>query len=180
MRLAGRCALGGLLAAGCHRELALPTATGDLPDLGLHSDAFADGQPIPELHTCDGEDTSPPLSWDDPPEGTATFALTVTDPDAPGGTAVHWTLWDLDGASTALPAALPADAPSQGPTYTGEPGWHGPCPPKGDDPHHYVFRLWAVDGALGLDVSSSIETLYRALDGRVLAMGEQIGTYGRE
>ena len=55
----------------------------------LESSAFADGQPIPERYTCDGEDVSPPLAWTDVPGDTSSLALVCDDPDAPIGTWVH-------------------------------------------------------------------------------------------
>ena len=41
----------------------------------LTSGAFAEGDDIPQQHTCDGEDLSPPLMWGDPPAGTVSLAL---------------------------------------------------------------------------------------------------------
>ncbi|HSW51157.1 MAG TPA: hypothetical protein VLH09_13325, partial [Bryobacteraceae bacterium] len=61
----------------------------------LESPAFADGGPIPRLHTCEGADVSPALEWQGEPEGTGSYALIVDDPDAPAGTWNHWLLWDL-------------------------------------------------------------------------------------
>jgi Raf kinase inhibitor-like YbhB/YbcL family protein len=176
-----------MLALGaCSGDVDLPTADGDLPDLGLRTTAFAERGAIPRRHTCDGLDLSPPLAWGAPPNGTDTFALAVTDPDAPNGPAVHWTAWNLDGGYRELPEGVALEEamppPIQGPTYTGDPGWHGPCPPPGDDPHAYEFRLWAVSGTLDpgvVDDEADLETLFRALDGRVLALGTLTGTYGR-
>jgi phosphatidylethanolamine-binding protein (PEBP) family uncharacterized protein len=55
----------------------------------LPLDAFKDGSSIPVEHTCDGEDSSPALSWDNVPAGIQFIALIVDDPDAPGKTWVH-------------------------------------------------------------------------------------------
>lgn len=49
----------------------------------LHSPAFLTGSDIPFQYTCDGDNLSPPLSWDTPPDGTVSFALIVEDHDAP-------------------------------------------------------------------------------------------------
>ena len=37
----------------------------------LTSPAFGEGEKIPAKYTCDGEDISPPLAWDEPPEGSS-------------------------------------------------------------------------------------------------------------
>jgi Raf kinase inhibitor-like YbhB/YbcL family protein len=178
--------LSWIALAGCSGGLALPTAEGDLPEFGLRSAAFAGGAEIPRRHTCDGADVSPPLAWDAPPSGTDSFALAVLDPDAPKGPAVHWTAWNLDGGYRELPEGIALEEamppPIQGPTYTGDPGWHGPCPPPGDEAHAYEFRLWAVSGTLdpqSVDAEADVEALFRALDGRVLGLGTLTGTYGR-
>jgi len=54
--------------------------------LKIRSIAFNDGERIPKKYTCDGEDISPPLIWEDIPEGTVTLALISDDPDAPSKT----------------------------------------------------------------------------------------------
>ncbi|MEA1965166.1 MAG: YbhB/YbcL family Raf kinase inhibitor-like protein, partial [Candidatus Aerophobetes bacterium] len=51
----------------------------------IKSSAFKEGEVIPKRFTADGENISPPLSWNSPPEGTRALALIVEDPDAPGG-----------------------------------------------------------------------------------------------
>src|SRR3989442_4871229 len=69
----------------------------------LTSAAFKDGAPIPGKYTCDGVDVSPPLTWSDAPAGTRSFALIADDPDAPGGTWVHWVLYNLPAEVAELP-----------------------------------------------------------------------------
>ena len=74
----------------------------------LTSSTFTDGASVPRAHTCEGDDTSPPLTWSDPPAGTATFALVVDDPDAPGGVFTHWMLADIPATIGTLPAGATA------------------------------------------------------------------------
>ena len=52
----------------------------------IGSPAFAEGAPIPVRYTCKGANTAPPLTWSAP----LGAALVVDDPDAVGGTYVHW------------------------------------------------------------------------------------------
>jgi Raf kinase inhibitor-like YbhB/YbcL family protein len=70
--------------------------------------AFADGAPIPVEYTCDGANIAPALSWSAAPQDTASFALVVSDPDAPGGTFIHWLRYNLPAESTSLPSGLTA------------------------------------------------------------------------
>ena len=148
----------------------------------LSSTAFANGKPIPARYTCDGEDISPPLQWNEPPTGTRSFALVMDDPDAPMGTWVHWVLFDLPPESRALPEAVPsqgtlADGSRHGLNSWGRTDYGGPCPPRGT--HRYYFRLYALDAPLGLAVGASREEVLAAMSGHVLAQAELMGTYSR-
>jgi len=72
----------------------------------LSSSAFEKGANIPTKYTGDGKDVSPPVRWSDPPQGTKSFALICDDPDAPGGTWVHWVLFNLPGEHRQLEEAV--------------------------------------------------------------------------
>ena len=87
-----------------------------------------------------------------PPTDTAELLVVVDDPDAPGGTFVHWTVWGLAPATTALDGQLPAGA-VQGQNDFGRAGYVGPCPPPGDGAHRYRFRVVALDAETKLVVS---------------------------
>jgi Raf kinase inhibitor-like YbhB/YbcL family protein len=143
----------------------------------LSSDAFAEGEAIPARHTCDGDDVSPPLTWRDPPAGTATFALIVDDPDAPAGTWVHWVLFDLPASASEIPEGRTPRGAREGKNSWGRPGYGGPCPPSGT--HRYFFKLYALDGALDLESGITAADLTRALEGHVLAEAVLMGRYAR-
>ncbi len=154
----------------------MPYAMADQPFV-LRSDAFEGGEPIPARHSCEGEDISPALAWTEPPESTQSLALVVDDPDAPGGTFTHWLAWRLDAASGGLrEGEKPA---GEGRNDFGRSGYGGPCPPPGHGPHRYSFRLQALDGELDLPAGASKRDLESALEGRVLAVAELVGTYER-
>ena len=144
--------------------------------LVLSSPAFHAGAPIPKRYTCDGANGSPALRWTAPPTGTRSFALRLDDPDAPGGTFTHWTLWGLAAGARALPAR--AGWALQGRNSFGATGYRGPCPPPGT-PHHYVFRLYALDRRLPLRRGASTSEFTRALRGHVLASARLVGVYRR-
>jgi hypothetical protein len=146
-------------------------------DFTLSSEAFEPGAPIPIRHTCDGEDLSPPLSWSGAPEGAASLALVCEDPDAPSGVFVHWVAWGLDPAGGSLSEG--ESAPVEGGNSFGRVGWAGPCPPSGHGPHRYLFRLHALDAEPELDAGADREGLESAIQGRVLATTELMGTYER-
>ncbi|HEY7611558.1 MAG TPA: YbhB/YbcL family Raf kinase inhibitor-like protein [Gemmatimonadales bacterium] len=152
--------------------------------LVLSSAAFAEGTPIPERHTCDGENLSPALAWTGVPVGTRTFALICDDPDAPRGTWVHWILWNLPADAIELKEGVPPkpELPSgvrQGNNGGGNIGYAGPCPPRGG-PHRYYFRLHALDVALNLPPGVSRSDLEAAMEGHVLARAVTMGRYERQ
>jgi len=149
----------------------------------LTSTAFGAGDPIPRKYTCDGEDTSPPLQWSDPPKGTRSFALIADDPDAPMGTWVHWVLYNLPASVHALPEGVPTDADLPDGSRHGQNSWRrlgygGPCPPGGT--HRYFFKLYALDAQLDLAVGASKEELLQAMKGHILATTETMGLYTRQ
>jgi Raf kinase inhibitor-like YbhB/YbcL family protein len=143
----------------------------------LTSTAFAGGQPIPQRHSCEGEDLSPPLSWTDVPEGATSLALIVDDPDAPGGTFTHWLGWGLDPAAGGLGEG--EAAPVEGRNDFGATGYRGPCPPPGHGPHRYFFRLHALGDELELEPGAGRAGLEQALAGRSVSVTELMGTYER-
>jgi len=150
----------------------------------LTSSAFAQGRAIPGRYTCDGPNVSVPLEWSDPPAGTDSFVLIVDDPDAPGGTWVHWVLYDLPGSIRRLPEGVPAkktlpDGSKQGVNDFRKIGYGGPCPPRGPA-HRYYFTLYAVDRAVGLPPGATKAKLLEAIGGHTLGEAQLTGRYGRE
>jgi Raf kinase inhibitor-like YbhB/YbcL family protein len=148
----------------------------------LTSTTFAPGEPIPRQYTCDGDDISPPLQWGDPHEGAQSFALICDDPDAPGGTWVHWVLYNLPAGTRGLPEAVLPDGDLPDGGRHGKNSWRrlgygGPCPPSGT--HRYYFKLYALDTVLDLDAGASKEQLLQAMEGHILAQAEVMGIYTR-
>ena len=145
----------------------------------IASRAFADGETIPERFTCDGDDISPPLEWSGIPDDAAELALLVEDPDAPGGTFVHWVLFGLNPATDGITeGALPEEA-KNGLTSFGKTGYGGPCPPRGDPPHRYVFSLTALSDRLGLEEGSRADDVRSAIKSLSVGEGRLTGRYGR-
>jgi hypothetical protein len=151
--------------------------TSSVTDFALTTSEFEDGHEIPRRFTCEGEDVSPPLAWSGTPEGTASLALVVDDPDAPSGTFTHWLAWGIAPAAGGL--AEGESPPAQGRNDFGSVGWRGPCPPPGHGPHRYFFRLYALDGELDLPAGAQKSELERTIEGRTLAAAELVGTYQR-
>jgi len=145
----------------------------------LLSPAFTNGATIPSQYTCLGADMSPPLAWVDVPKSTKGLVLMVDDPDAPGGTFVHWVVYDLDSATNRLAENASSSASlTQGVNGFGHFGYGGPCPPRGA-PHRYHFCLFALASPLGLKPGASTGEVLNAVKGHVLGVAELVGIFGR-
>ncbi len=146
--------------------------------LSIASTAFPHNGMIPAAHTCEGPDTSPPLSIRNVPAGAKSLALIVDDPDAPSKTWVHWVVWNI-GADTKeiLTGTVPPGA-LQGRNDFGKPAWGGPAPPSGT--HRYFFKLYALDALLPLPPGATKAQLEEAMKGRILEKAELIGLYRRK
>lgn len=144
----------------------------------LTSDAFVQGQSIPAKYTCVGKSVSPALAWNEPPSGTQSFALIVDDPDAPGGTYVHWVIFNIPASVRALPEAVRYDATLPDGSPIGKSNsYQGPCPPSGT--HRYFFKLYALDKILDNEMSVNKDNLLKAMDGHILAQTELMGTFAK-
>jgi Raf kinase inhibitor-like YbhB/YbcL family protein len=150
----------------------------------LTSTAFENGGNIPGVYTCQGEDISPPLSWCNIPQAAKSLALIVDDPDAPDPNAprmtwVHWLLYNIPPATSALAEHMTATKLPPG-TLEGindwkRTGYGGPCPPIGR--HRYFFKLYALDTPIA-DLHKPVKNkLEAAMQGHIIAQTQLMGTY---
>ena len=149
----------------------------------IHSTDLAPNAAIPKAFTADGGDRSPALAWDGAPQGTQAYALIMDDPDAPGGTGVHWVVYDLPAGSTGLAPGQPRSenlpgGGRQGMNSWPHLGWNGPAPPPGRA-HRYFFHLYALGAPLGLAPRATAAQVRQAMQGKLLAEASLMGTYGR-
>ena len=149
----------------------------------LSSPTITEGKEIPNTHTCDGKDTSPALSWTAPPAGTKSIALIMDDPDAPGGTWVHWVVYDIKPTAKGISADLQkanevAGLCKQGINDFKKPGYGGPCPPPGPA-HNYKFKLYALSVDIPLKGGATKADLEAAIKGKILAQSTLTAKYLR-
>ncbi|HJS20997.1 MAG TPA: YbhB/YbcL family Raf kinase inhibitor-like protein [Anaerolineales bacterium] len=152
--------------------------------LQIKSDAFVSGQSIPAKYACTGRNISPPLTWNDPPAGTQSFALVMDDPDAPIGTWVHWVLYNISAEARSLQEDLPItgknidpNAIYVGKNSSGNIGYDGPCPPSGT--HRYFFKLYALDTLISLLPGATKDQVLKEMEGHILAQAELMGTFSK-
>ena len=148
----------------------------------LTSPALPPGGMIAKEYTCDGSDISPPLAWSGTPPKTASFALVVEDPDAPGGTFRHWVAYDIPANATSLAPGYRAGAPApfaQARNDFGKTGYSGPCPSPGSR-HRYVFTLLALSRqSLALLPSANAEAVISAALPYVVGRSQLTVSYQR-
>jgi Raf kinase inhibitor-like YbhB/YbcL family protein len=168
--------------AGCGgdkpKESDLPAAP---ENLSIASAEIKPDGTIPKQLTCDGAGTAPTITYRglDPGKG-AEAVFIVEDPDAPGGTFTHWTVYGIPaqtGSGLAPHGQFPVGVKS-GKNSAGKTGWAPPCPPKGDDAHHYTFALYEIKSGSSLPSGASPEQVRGLLKGAV-ARGSFTATYKR-
>lgn len=143
----------------------------------LASPAFGQNQPIPAKYTCQGEEVSPPLVAEDVPVNAKSLALVMDDPDAPLGTFVHWTVWNVAPRGAFKEGAVPGGA-VEGMNGADNQGYIGPCPPAGT--HRYVFKLYALDATLQLPATAGARELEAAMEGKVIERAALVGLYRKK
>jgi Raf kinase inhibitor-like YbhB/YbcL family protein len=143
------------------------------------SAAFRDGETIPTEFTCSVADRSPPLRWAGVPSGAVEVALIVDDPDAPGGTFLHWALFALPPGNGGVEAGTVPQGARQGKNGFGKVGYGGPCPPKGDPPHHYRFTVYGLSRKVDRPDGAPGEDVRRDAEAAAIATGRLIGLFGR-
>jgi hypothetical protein len=145
--------------------------------INLTSNAFQNGERIPQKYTCDGSNASPDLNISNIPSGTKSLALIVDDPDAPMGNFNHWVMWNISPTVSVIPENSFPEGAIQGVNDGEHVGYVGPCPPSGT--HRYYFKVYALDTMLDLSENAKKADLEKAIIGHVVGEGELLGKYSR-
>ena len=145
------------------------------------SNAFNEGEHIPDRYACKGLNISPPLDWE-PVSGVVKYAIICEDPDAPSGTWTHWVIFNLPGEDSSIQEWImdrekQENGAKQGLNDFGTVGYRGPCPPGGT--HRYYFSVYALDTELQLPSKISKLELLKEMDGHIIDEGTLMGRYTR-
>lgn len=148
----------------------------------ISSPTFTNEGKIPSPYTCDGDNVNPPLEFADVPNGTASLALIMEDPDVPksirpDGMWDHWVVWNIPPSTAGIDeGTLPPGV--VGLSTRGVNEYGGPCPP--DREHRYFFYLYALDTMLDLPEASTKADLLGAMEGHIIERAELMGRYERQ
>jgi Raf kinase inhibitor-like YbhB/YbcL family protein len=177
-------AIGALGATGAYAK-GMKISSGE-----IKNDETINMEQVLNTFTCTGKNISPSVSWSGAPKETKSFVLTIYDPDAPTGSGWwHWVVVNIPPSTTSLPKnagdpkanLMPAGA-MQTRTDFGAPGYGGPCPPKGDKPHHYHITVYALDeDKLGFaqDANASAALVGYEVHFHTIAKASMVGLFGR-
>ena len=109
----------------------------------LTSEVGVDGGTLPAAYSCDGEGSSPALSWSNVPAGTKEFALMMTTLPVDGTTKWNWVMYSIPGTTT----SLAKNSSGVGILGTGSHGttmaYDPPCS-QGPGAKLYTFTLYAL------------------------------------
>lgn len=145
----------------------------------ITSTAFNESEPIPQKYACDGESVNPPLEISDVPAGAKSLALIMHDPDAPiSGGFTHWVMFNIPANVVSIAENSEPAGAEIGKNGAGKNSYTGPCPPSGT--HRYYFYLYALNGKLNLGPDTDKTALEKAMEGKILAQAELMGTYAKK
>ncbi|MDO8715733.1 MAG: YbhB/YbcL family Raf kinase inhibitor-like protein [Dehalococcoidales bacterium] len=163
----------------------IQTLQNALPGFLITSSAFKTGETMPVKYSQQGDNVSPPLSWNTAPNGTQAFALLAEDIDGPATLPIitHWIIFNIPPTARSLPEAVPVsdqlpDGSIQGSNIRGARGYIGPSPPVGTT-HRYQFTLFALDQKLTLNAGASRNETITAMQGHILGVAQTMAIYKR-
>lgn len=154
-----------------------PTTAGAVirgTSFSLTTTAWTKGNPIPSAYTCDGADTSPPLTISGVPAGAVELVLVVTNQAHPDRTL--WMLAGLGPATTSIPQGGVPSGAVQILNSSGTARWSGPCPVSGTE--SYEFALYALGAPSGLTATSTLAQV-TAATAQPMAAAIVTGSYPR-
>jgi len=144
----------------------------------ISSPAFENKGQIPSRYTCDGININPPLQIENIPKGIKSLALIFDDLDAPGGSYVHWILWNIYPTIKEIRENSVPESAVQGMNGFKKQNYGGPCPPR--RAHRYVFKIYALDILLHLDPNSTKTDLEKKVKDHVIGQAQLLGVYQRK
>ena len=108
----------------------------------LTSPAFDDGQEMAQKFGKKAQNVSPPLAWEDAPDGTKGFAIALVDRHPVADDYVHWLLDGIDPHRRSLEEGAAGGPGGLAGARELKP-YVGPFPPSGT--HDYELTIYALD-----------------------------------
>lgn len=137
---------------------------------------------VTEICPCPGKNVSPDIAWHDAPAGTRSFAILMYDVDGQWGAGVsHFVAYNIAPTRSELKEgeATAGTGFTGGKGTRGNANYIGPCPPRGDGPHHYVITVLATDLAPSLAPGLTRDEFLAKASGHFLASATIGGLFAR-
>ena len=151
----------------------------------ITSPVFENNGKIPEKYTCDSENVSPPLEFQDIPKNTKSLVLIMDDPDIPYFVKKkfnievwdHWVVFNIPPNTKKIEEDKNPEG-VLGSNTNKKSAYAGPCPP--DKEHRYIFKLYALDKILNLKEGATKKQVEESMKNYILAESVLIGKYERK
>ena len=129
------------------------------------------GERIPPEHTCYRDNKSPALSWSGVPEDTKSFVVLFERVGDVPETEIYWGLYNIPASMHSIQRGIPvgpilSDGTLQLKNDFAQPGYVGPCIPRGR--HPFRLRIFALDLDTGLPAGMTKEQLFSLMNGHIL------------
>ncbi len=123
---------------------------------------------LEDKYTCNGENVSPEIAWNDSYSTTAGYTIIVSNGLTGEDREVYWLLSDIPATANKvnvgemIPNAVSSLNSSGGSAYS------GPCPEIGSGTHEFKIQFFALNKTLGTSSSSTESEIIAAMDGSIL------------
>lgn len=140
------------------------------------SGPWSENSPIDARYTCDGPGLSPPLAWTPGPDGTAAYAVVMTNLDDPEY--VYWVMANIDPAATSLQEGRVPGGAISGMNDAEAVGYDPPCPPSGST-QRFTASVYALSAALSLNDGVMGTEMLDAIEAATLTVASSYFTVSR-
>ena len=141
----------------------------------LTSPAFEHGQEMAQKCGKRAQNMSPPLAWENAPEGTKGFAIALVDRHPVARNYLHWLVDGIDPQRRSLEEGAASGPGGLAGAREFQP-YVGPFPPSGT--HDYEFTIYALDTqTLDLRRNASLEEFTRVAEAHSLATATLVGKF---
>ena len=129
---------------------------------------------IHSMFTCEGENISPPLIFNEVPQSARSLLLMLEDPSAESRPWVHWCVFNIPAYVKGFETGKIPEGSVEAVSSSGKYGYDGPC--SGSE-KEFVFKLYALDTDLNLPAESNIKVIMKAMMGHIIEEAELVVRY---
>jgi hypothetical protein len=134
---------------------------------------------LPVTFTCQGQDISPSLSFNNVPPNSVSLAVDMVDTSGIfAAVQTHWMIWNISPEALQLPENANNSFGVIGTNDGGKQAYSGPCQTT-TGIKHYRFEIYALDTVLNLPPTANYSTFQKAISNHVLGYGSLTVSYDR-